>query len=164
MFGTEAPGLSAEGALELISFRVDGQEYCLDIQDILEIRGWTPPSPIAHAPEFITGVVNLRGVVLPVMDLARRLGRRGLEPSVRNVVIVVQAAYGPVGLLVEAVCDNRIVARSEVQPAAAASGGVAPDFIQGFLPFERGMVTVLKLGQLLPGAELAAAVSAVEAA
>ena len=160
MFGNAYAGSASGSALEMISFKVEGQEYCLDIKDILEIRGWTAPTPIAHAPTYVKGVISLRGVVMPVIDLAARLTHSGLTGCDRNVIIVVQAPFGQMGLLVEAVCDNMVVDRSVVQAAPAASGGSAPDFVQGFLALEGRMVTLLNLDSLVPNEAVQMAMAA----
>lgn len=64
----------APATRELISFRVGAQEFCVDIMVVREIRGWTPATPLPHAPAYMRGVVNLRGAVLPIVDLSERLG------------------------------------------------------------------------------------------
>ena len=61
-------------SVELLTFRIADQEYALDIMSVREIRGWTRTTPLPHAPKFMKGVINLRGTVLPVMDLAIRMG------------------------------------------------------------------------------------------
>ena len=63
-------------ARELIAFRIGEQEFCVDIMSVREIRGWTPATPLPHAPSYVRGVINLRGAVLPIVDLAARLGLR----------------------------------------------------------------------------------------
>jgi purine-binding chemotaxis protein CheW len=159
MFNAYGEG-GAGNSLELISFMVEGQEFGLDIKDILEIRGFTQPTPIAHAPAYVKGVISLRGVVMPVIDLSARLMGAGIAGSERNVIIVVQAPFGPMGLLVEAVCDNMVVDKSAVQNSDAASGGSAPEFVRGFLPLEKRMVTLLGLDSLAPGDAIQAAMAA----
>lgn len=144
------PAHNGEGdSLEVISFNVDGQPYCLDISDIIEIRGWTPATPIAQAPHYVKGVISLRGVVMPVIDLGARIGLCQMSPNDRNVIIVAQLDSGPVGLLVEAVSDTMMINKSQIQPADTASGGAAPEFVVGFLPLEGRMVTVLNLDLLI---------------
>ena len=64
----------AASSLELLTFKLSDQEYSLDIMSVREIRGWTRTTPLPHAPKFMKGVINLRGTVLPVMDLAIRMG------------------------------------------------------------------------------------------
>ena len=59
---------------EVISFRVGGQEFCIEISSVREIRGWTVATPLPHSPHHVRGVINLRGTVMPVIDVAARLG------------------------------------------------------------------------------------------
>jgi purine-binding chemotaxis protein CheW len=80
---------------ELISFRVGDQEYCVDIMAVREIRGWSPATVLPQTPGYMRGVINLRGAVLPIMDLACRLGMPVIEPTVRSVFIVVRPATAP---------------------------------------------------------------------
>src|SRR5690606_7813859 len=91
--------------VELISFRIDSQEFCLDIMAVREIRGWTVATPLPHSPPFVRGVINLRGAVLPILDLKARLGLGDAETSARSVIIVVQVGKRLVGLLVDGVSE-----------------------------------------------------------
>ena len=88
---------------EYITFRIGAQYYCIDIMSVREIRGWTPATVLPRAPGFVRGVINLRGVVLPIIDLADRLGFAPAEPTPRHVIIVTQTGRQVVGLLVDAV-------------------------------------------------------------
>ena len=72
---------------ELIAFRIGDQEFCVNIMSVREIRGWTPATPMPHAPSYVLGVINLRGAVLPIVDMALRLGMKPAEPTVRHVII-----------------------------------------------------------------------------
>ena len=137
-----------ETVLELISFIVRGQEFCVDISDIIEIRGWAQETPIAQSPDYVRGVISLRGVVMPVVDLGLRLGKGPSEASERNVIIVANLPVGQVGLLVDAVCDTMMVKSTQIQTSDSVAGKVAPDFIRGFLPLEDRMVTVLSLPRI----------------
>ena len=98
-------------SLELLTFKIAEHEYSLDIMSVREIRGWTRTTPLPHAPAYMKGVINLRGTVLPVMDLSQRLGLTAREQSERNVIIVVSHEGVMSGLLVDAVSD--IIALSE---------------------------------------------------
>ena len=153
---------AADGAamIELISFIVSGQEFCVDISDIIEIRGWAPETPIVQSPDFVRGVISLRGVVMPVVDLALRLGKSATEASERNVIIVAHLPVGQVGLLVDAVCDTMMINAAQIQNADSVAGNVTPDFIRGFLPLENRMVTVLSLARVFDPAALASVVAA----
>src|SRR5215471_11376522 len=75
---------------ELIAFRIAGQEFAIDVLSIREIRGFTPATPLPQAPAFVRGVINLRGTVLPIVDLAARLGFAATEPSARHAIVVAQ--------------------------------------------------------------------------
>jgi len=101
---------------ELISFRVGDQEYCVDIMAVREIRGWSPATTLPQSPGYMRGVINLRGAVLPIMDLACRLGMPVLEPTVRSAFIVVKAGDRTVGLLVDAVSDILSINDDMIQP------------------------------------------------
>ena len=80
---------AAPGETEYLSFGLGGNEYSVDIMSVREIRGWTRTTSLPHSPPYVRGVINLRGAVLPVIDLAVRLGLPAAEPEDRNVIIVV---------------------------------------------------------------------------
>ena len=87
---------------EYLSFRIGDSEYSVEIMSVREIRGWTRTTSLPHAPHFVRGVINLRGTVLPVVDLALRLGLDASEPEERNVIIVVDVGTRVMGLRVDA--------------------------------------------------------------
>src|SRR4029077_13725659 len=84
------PTAAAGSLRELISFRIGAQEFCVDIMSIRETRGWTAATALPPSPTFVRGVINLGGAVLPIVDLAARLGFETGETSDRNVIIVAQ--------------------------------------------------------------------------
>jgi purine-binding chemotaxis protein CheW len=133
------------GKRELISFLTGGQEFCLDVQCVREIRGWTPATPMPHAPEFVCGVINLRGTAMPVLDLGARFGFGATEPDARHVIIVAQVQDQPVGLLVDAVCDTLTISPDEVQPAPEVAGEASRRVFTGLLPLGERMVTLVDL-------------------
>ncbi|MCK0166604.1 chemotaxis protein CheW [Jannaschia sp. S6380] len=141
---------SGPARTELLTFRCGGQCYALDIASVREIRGWSRPTPLPHTPKFMLGMVNLRGTVLPVTDLALRLGHPAMPDDARNVIIVVQQARRLHGLLVEAVTDIVRPAPDQLQDmpqVGAARDGVAPDRM--FLS-ETGILQILALERVLP--------------
>ncbi|WP_341871935.1 chemotaxis protein CheW [Roseivivax halodurans] len=79
---------TGRSARELVSFAIGDQDFCMDIMLVREIRGWTNVTMLPHAPSFILGVINLRGAVVPIVDLASRLGLTPLEPTQRHVIII----------------------------------------------------------------------------
>jgi purine-binding chemotaxis protein CheW len=135
---------------EMLSFRLGVQEFCIDIMTVREIRGWTPTTPLPRAPTFVRGVVNLRGVVLPILDLAECLGFGPTEPTTQHVIIVSQVGSQIAGLLVTAVCDIITVGDKAFQPPPDLVTEPAKACIKGFLIVEERMVGLLSLDQLLP--------------
>ena len=142
---------------ELISFRIADQEYCVDIMSVREIRGWTPATPLPQSPAFVRGVINLRGAVLPIVDLGARLGLAVTEPTARHVIIVTRIADQLVGLLVDAVCDILTVTRDVIQPTPDVACEMAKNFVRGLLAVEGRMISLISLDRVLPAAELQAA-------
>ncbi|MEI4471160.1 chemotaxis protein CheW [Frigidibacter sp. MR17.24] len=137
--------------LELLSFRLAEQEYSVDIMSVREIRGWTRATPLPHSPHYMRGVINLRGTVLPVIDLASRLGMPPVEGDARNVIIVVQSEGQSVGLLVDAVSDILALPRGALQPPPEISADAAAGFISALTIVEGRMIRVLDLSSVLPG-------------
>ena len=142
---------------ELISFRIGEQEFCVDIMAVREIRGWTQATPLPQAPSYVRGVINLRGAVLPIVDLAARLGLGATEPSVRNVIIVVRIGHRLVGLLVDAVSEVLTATADMVQPTPDVSSDAGKMFIKGILALEGRMVSWITLDRILPEQEAEAA-------
>jgi purine-binding chemotaxis protein CheW len=142
---------------ELISFRIGDQEYCVDIMSVREIRGWTAATPLPQSPSFVRGVINLRGAVLPIVDLGARLGLAITEPTARHVIIVTRIADQLVGLLVDAVCDILTVTKDVVQPTPDVACEVAKSFVRGLLAVEGRMISLISLDRVLPAPELQAA-------
>ena len=86
---------------QLLRVRIGEQEFALNIQAIREIRGWSSSTPLPHAPSYIKGMINVRGSVLAIIDLAERLGLPGAAPSATSVVVVIEDGDRVIGLLVE---------------------------------------------------------------
>ena len=142
---------------ELLSFRVGDQEFCIDIMSVREIRGWTPTTPLPHAPSFIRGVVNLRGVAIPVIDLNERLGLEISVPGPQHVIIVVHVGTEVAGLLVNAVSDIITAKDDMIQPVPPVACGRIRNFVQGLLTVDSRMISLLRTNQLLSDAPAMAA-------
>jgi purine-binding chemotaxis protein CheW len=142
---------------ELIAFRVGRQEFCINVMTVREIRGWTAATALPRAPRYIRGVINLRGAVLPIVDLAIRLGLPSTEPTARNVIIVVQIAHQQIGLLVDAVSDILTTHDNHIQPAPDVASELVRSFVKGLLPVDGRMISLISLDHVLPAAELEAA-------
>ena len=142
---------------ELISFRIGAQEFCVDIMAVREIRGWTAATALPRSPAFVRGVINLRGAVLPIIDLAARLGFASAEPTDRHVIIVAQIGHQMVGLLVDAVSDILTVTDDLIQPTPDVASDTAKTFVRGLLAVDGRMLSLLGLDRILPDVELEAA-------
>lgn len=144
------PNVNLIDRRELISFRIGEQEFCVDIMAVREIRGWTQATPLPQAPSYVRGVINLRGAVLPIVDLSARLGLGATEPSVRNVIIVVRIGTRLVGLLVDAVSEVLTATAEMIQPTPDVSCDAVKMFIRGILALEGRMVSWITLDRILP--------------
>lgn len=136
--------------VELLSFWVGDSEYSVDIMSVREIRGWTRATPLPHSPHFVRGVINLRGNVLPVIDLAMRLGLPSVEPEERHVIIVVDVNGQTVGLRVDAVSDILTLPRKELQPPPELSADASQSFIEALTIIEGRMIRILDLPEVVP--------------
>ncbi len=145
------------GARELISFRIGQQEFCVDIMAVREIRGWTPATALPQSASFVRGVINLRGAVLPIVDLAARLGFESAEATDRHVIIVAQIGAQTVGLLVDAVSDILTVTDDAIQPTPEVASDTARTFVRGLMSIDGRMVSLLALDHILPEPILEAA-------
>lgn len=135
---------------ELISFRIEEQEFCLDIMAVREIRGWTAATPLPHSPSYVRGVINLRGAVLPILDLKARLGLGMVEPSARSVIIVVHIGSRLVGLLVDAVSEILAADAGSVQPTPNIGCDTVNRFVRGIIASEGRMISWIALDDILP--------------
>jgi purine-binding chemotaxis protein CheW len=143
-------------ALELLLFRIGAQEYCVNIQDVREIRGWASATPLPQAPRYVRGVVNLRGAVLPIVDLTDRLGFGVAEPSARSAIIVVRAGDGVVGLLVDEVSEILSAPADAVRPTPPVCDE-GRSFVKGILVVEQRLISWIVLEQVIPQEVVAAA-------
>ncbi|MCO6381914.1 MAG: purine-binding chemotaxis protein CheW [Vannielia sp.] len=142
---------------ELLSFHVGTQEYSIDIISVREIRSWTEATPLPHAPPYVRGVINLRGTVLPIIDLAKRLGIAAGEKNDRNVIVVVQSGDDTVGLLVDAVSDIFAVSEAELQAPPDMSSDGSLKCVRALTIHEERMLRVLDLAAVLPNVDAEAA-------
>ena len=137
---------------ELITFRINAQEFCVDIRLVREIRGWAPATPLPQAPAYVVGVINLRGAVLPILDLSGRLGLGMTVPTARHVIIVARVGGRTVGLLVEAVSDILSISEEMIQPTPDIGCETVRAFVRGVMPIDGRMISLLVLDGLLPEA------------
>ncbi len=133
---------------QFVTFRSGDQEFGADIMAIREIRGWTPTTPLPHTPNYVRGVINLRGIVLPIIDLKARLGYSATDTSAKNVIVVVKCGNRTIGLLVDAVSDILSATSAEIQPAPEVGRDETCQFINGIAVLGDRMVTILDMDVL----------------
>jgi purine-binding chemotaxis protein CheW len=143
--------------LELLTFQLANQEYSLDIMSVREIRGWTRTTPLPHAPSYMKGVINLRGTVLPVMDLAQRLGLAPREHTDRNVIIVVNHEDAMTGLLVDAVSDIIALTSEDLQPPPEIQSTSGLNVVSALTLIDERMIRVLDLSSIVSQIQTTAA-------
>jgi purine-binding chemotaxis protein CheW len=148
----EAYGLfesADEAARQFITFTVGREEYGVDIMAVKEIRGWGETTPLPNAPDYVRGVINLRGSIVPIYDLRTRFGQGVTETSPTHVVIIVTVGSRILGLLVDAVSDILSVTGAEIAPVPDLDGHVDAAFLAGLVALEGRMVTIIAVEQLL---------------
>ena len=138
------------GGLSVVTVRIGAQEFAVDIRSVRELRGWTPPTPLAHAPAYVQGMVDLRGVVIPIIDLGARLGLAPIAATATSVIVVAQIKGRLAGLLVDGVNDLIELGRDQLQPTPA-TGSLAPNaVIQGVFQIEGRVLSLVALDSLVP--------------
>ncbi|MET4898035.1 chemotaxis protein CheW [Sphingomonadaceae bacterium jetA1] len=133
---------------QLITFQLGDQILGVDIMAIREIRAWSPATPLPNVPAHVRGVVNLRGIVLPVLDLRHRLGWGVTDPSARHVIIVVRIGEQLQGLIVDAVNDIVTVPPEAMQPLPDMGEATAAHYLEGLATIDQRLILILALERL----------------
>ncbi len=134
---------------QYVSFIAGNSSYAVDIMSVREIKGWTEVTNLPNQPDYVRGVLNLRGAVLPIIDLKCRLGEGLTEPTDRHVIVIVAIGARQVGLVADAVSDILNVTDDEVKPVPDSHGGVDTDVFKGFVTKTEQMVAMLDLSKVL---------------
>lgn len=157
---SEAEHITHAPTLEFITFHIGEEEYCVDIMAVREIRGWTRATALPHAPHYVTGVINLRGTVLPIVDLAARLGVGATDPTSRHVIIVLQIEGQVIGLLADAVSDIMTVSAEEMHATPDVDSETAKLFVKSILAVDDRMIRLIDVAKVFPTQGSASAVAA----
>lgn len=132
-----------------LTFSLAGEEYGVDILVVREIRGWSKVTPLPQMPDYLLGVLNLRGAVVPIIDLRCRFGMSRSDGYEGSVTIVIDVAGHFSGIVVDAVSDVRDIARSDVKPMPEINGSIDNRYLKGLCTFEDRMVQLLDVDKLL---------------
>ncbi len=135
---------------EFVTLVAGGQSFCIEITQIREIRRWSTVTAMPHAPHAVLGLMNLRGAVIPIVDLAARLGFEPVEATSRNVVIVVSVKGRTVGLLVDAVSEILTIKGDMLREAPDLQDDETIRFISGVIALDDEMTRIIDLQVLLP--------------
>ncbi len=144
----------SESRSEFLTFRIGAEEYGIDILKVQEIRSYEPPTRIANAPPFIKGVINLRGVIVPIVDMRLKLGCECAEYNNLTVVIVLNLRGRMVGAVVDSVSDVLSLALNSIKSAPEISSAVDIDFITGIASMTDRMLILLDIEGLMSSPEM----------
>ena len=136
-------------ANQLISFAIGDDQYGVDIMAVREIKGWTAITPLPGQPEYVRGVLNLRGVIVPIVDLRCRFGQGLTEATALHIVIVVQIEGKTVGLLGDRVLDIVSLDTAEIKPVPRIAQSQRLRFLSGLVTNDDGMIALIDLPNLL---------------
>lgn len=139
---------------QFLSFRVDKEDYAIDILAVREIRGWSRTTVLPNQPEYVLGVMNLRGAIVPVFDLRCRFGQGLTEATPKHVVIVVAVGERVMGLLVDQVCDILNASPDNFGPVPDTTMVAGHDYLAGILTVDEAMVVILSLETLFNAIQL----------
>jgi purine-binding chemotaxis protein CheW len=142
---------------EYLTFRLGEEEYGIDILKVQEIRGYEQPTRIANAPSFIKGVVNLRGVIVPIVDLRLKFNLGSAEYNDFTVVIILNLGARVVGIVVDSVSDVMELAPEQIRPAPEVGASVEADFITGLGTLNDRMLILIEIERLMSAADMALA-------
>lgn len=149
-------GVTADAASQqFLVFSLGDEEYAIDILKVQEIRGYDNVTRIANAPDFIKGVANLRGVIVPIVDLRIKFRLRSAEYDGHTVVIVVNIGERVVGIVVDRVSDVMTLNAEQIKPAPEFGVSLPLDYIQGLGNLEDRMLVLMDIEKLLTSEEMA---------
>ncbi|HOX51759.1 MAG TPA: chemotaxis protein CheW [Fibrobacteria bacterium] len=154
---TRKPEIDA--IVQFLTFRLGGENFGIPIERVREILQFVEPTLIPMMPPFLRGVINLRGAVVPVIDLQCRFGRETTNVAHRSCIVIVEIEYDgaahSLGILVDAVDEVLAVERSRIEPKPTFGTKIRSDFVDGLLNLEKRFVVTLDIQQVLSIDELA---------
>ncbi len=146
----------SEEVSQFLTFNVDESEYAVDIMKVMEIRGWTETTRIPNSPDYMRGVINLRGLVIPIFDLKSRFGQGHIVPNEKNVVIVISIESRTVGILVDAVSDILSIKEDQIKASPSSNNemDIKEEYVKGLISHNDKMVVSLDVDTLFHSEEV----------
>ena len=141
-------------ASEYLTFTLGSEEYAIDILKVQEIRGYEKPTLIANAPPFIKGVINLRGTIVPIVDLRIKFKLSSIEYTPFTVVIILNLGSRVVGIVVDSVSDVIMLTAAQIRPAPDFSATFDTKYIVGLAALEDRMAIVTDIEKLMTSADM----------
>jgi len=148
-FRSEGGPAGGSGLIEFISFSIGEDQYGVAIMSVREIKGWSGVTHLPRQPDYVRGVLNLRGVMVPIVDLRCRFGQGLTEATPMHVVIIVQIGGRLVGLLADRVLDIVSYEGSKIQPVPRMNGAVEAGFLSGLITIDDAMIALIDLEHLV---------------
>ena len=148
------PGASAAQALEFLAFTLGQEEYGIDIQKVQELRGYDTVTRIANAPEHIKGVVNLRGIIVPIIDMRIKFNLGTPTYDQFTVVIILNMASRVMGMVVDSVSDVITLTPEQVKPAPEMGSVLDTDYLIGLGTLDDRMLILVDIDKLMTSAEM----------
>ncbi len=143
--------LSSVSTMQFLTFTVGKEEFGVDIMMVREVKGWSETTHLPNTPEYLRGVLNLRGIIIPIFDLRARFGGGLTDANEKNVVVIIAVGNRTLGILVDTVSDILTVGGSDIKPSPETSIGINEKFVSGLIAVEGRMVVLLDIEVLLSG-------------
>ena len=146
--------ITAEDGRELLTFTLGNEEYGIDILKVQEIRGYETVTAIANAPEFIKGVINLRGIIVPIVDMRIKFKLGKVTYDDTTVVIILNISKRVVGMVVDGVSDVITLKSNQVKPAPEFGAGLDTHYLQGLGTVDERMIILVEIEKLMNSDEM----------
>ena len=143
--------VAAQNSLQLIAFSIGDQTYGVEITTVREIRAWNGATPLPNTREFVRGVINLRGTIVPIFDLRARFGDGQTAPTKNHVVVVMSVGEKWVGMLVDAVSDILTVSKDDIHQVPEGNS-IDAELLNGIVTHDNKMVGLIDLQAVVSGA------------
>ena len=150
--------------LEVLSFRLGQEEYGISILTVQEIRGYEAVTRIANAPDFLKGVINLRGQIVPIVDMRIRFALGQAQYDSFTVVIILNIGHHVIGMVVDSVSDVVTLTADQVRPAPSIGGGIDADHLLGLGTVGERMLILLDIERLMASPDMGLVNDVAEAA
>jgi len=149
-----APSSASDRPLEFLSFTLGKEEYGISIQKVQELRGYDTVTRIANVPDFIKGVVNLRGIIVPIVDMRIRFQLGTPTYDALTVVVIMNLSSRVVGMVVDSVSDVVTLTPEQIKPAPDMAGAVATNYLTGLGTIDDRMLILIDIDKLMNSPEM----------